>query len=71
MALFTFQCEACDKLSEILVRGEETPVCPDCGSDKLVKQASAFAAMSGGGSAPEMAPCGVQGGCSGGTCPYN
>ena len=71
MALFTFQCEDCQAVSEILVRGSETPACPQCGSTMLEKQASAFAAVMGGSQATEPAPCGVPGGCPGGSCPYS
>jgi putative FmdB family regulatory protein len=69
MPLFGYVCEKCDKRSEILIRGAETPVCPYCGSDRLVKQASAFAPMGASG-APSIPP-GCESCCSrrDGTCP--
>lgn len=70
MPLFGYYCEACKTHSEILVRGEETPVCPECGSKQLEKQMSHFAPVSGGG-APDMPPCAAGGGCPSGGCPFN
>lgn len=45
MPIYEYHCEKCGKDSELLVRSsEEKPVCPDCGSAKLTKQFSVFAA---------------------------
>jgi putative FmdB family regulatory protein len=67
MPLFKYECDECGVLSEILIRGSETPVCPECGSKKLVKQASAFAAMAGGSKQEVSAACPT---CPGaGACP--
>ncbi|MFM8903975.1 MAG: FmdB family zinc ribbon protein [Verrucomicrobiota bacterium] len=38
MPLFDFVCADCGKASEVLVRADERPVCPDCGSARLEKQ---------------------------------
>ena len=65
MPLFEYQCLQCKKNSEILVRGEETPECPECGSTKLEKQASQFAPMSGS----QPAPSPQCAGCPSGGCP--
>ena len=35
MPLYSFQCTACKAEFETLVRSSDTPVCPECGSDKL------------------------------------
>jgi putative FmdB family regulatory protein len=43
MPFFTYHCPACDSQFETLVRGDEVPVCPQCGSDKLERQVSAAA----------------------------
>lgn len=60
MPLFVFACQECHAENEILVRGETAPECPSCGSRKLTKQASAFAALSGGARQAEMpASCGA------------
>lgn len=72
MPLFSYQCESCETVSELLVRGTEAPVCPQCGSKKMIKQQSAFAPMASQRS--EAAPaCSAGPGacCSGGSCPYN
>ncbi len=74
MPLFVFECKDCHAENEILVRGETVPECPSCGSKKLVKQASAFAALSGGPSRGDMpAGCGASSCCQlqGGGCPLN
>jgi putative FmdB family regulatory protein len=55
MPIYEFHCEACDRDSEVLVRSsqwEGTP-CPHCGSTRLHKKFSTFAAASG---ASEAAP---------------
>jgi putative FmdB family regulatory protein len=70
MPLFAFVCRDCEKTSEILIRSEETPVCPQCGSRHMEKQMSHFAPMRGAESTP--APMPACAGCSnaGGGCPY-
>ncbi|NMG73320.1 FmdB family zinc ribbon protein [Aromatoleum diolicum] len=40
MPIFDFHCPACDKTFELLVRGSQTPQCPQCGSASLEKQVS-------------------------------
>ncbi len=54
MPIYEFHCEKCGKDSEVLVRSsnwEGTP-CPRCGSDKLSKKFSTFAANTAGSSEP-------------------
>ena len=62
MPLYDFVCESCDRRFEDLVRRDEIPECPQCGSAKKVeRQLPVFAVKSGGGapSAPEPCrPCG-------------
>lgn len=43
MPLFSYRCAACDHGFETLVRGDEVPVCPACGSDNLQKQVARIA----------------------------
>ena len=72
MPLFHFLCEKCQKQSEILLRGSEVPICPQCGSKRLTKQASAFAPVMGGSSASKDMPAGCHG-CPSrqkGACPH-
>jgi putative FmdB family regulatory protein len=70
MPLYEFHCVGCDRDSEVLVRTtrwEGTP-CPHCGSVKLEKKLSVFAA---GGEPAEPAPdcTGNPGAC--GRCALN
>ncbi|HPC16048.1 MAG TPA: zinc ribbon domain-containing protein [Candidatus Hydrogenedentes bacterium] len=71
MPLFRFVCEDCGQDREILVRGQESPACPNCGSPRLIKQASAFAPAARGGDSGGAMPPGCESCCSrrDGTCP--
>jgi putative FmdB family regulatory protein len=66
MPIFEYNCEQCGKEFEALVRGQEQPACPHCGSAKLSRLFSVPAApvVGGGGakSEPWAGPCG-RGGC--------
>ncbi|TWU03319.1 FmdB family zinc ribbon protein [Neorhodopirellula pilleata] len=80
MPLYEFECKKCSEVSgtsstkEILVRSpSETPVCPDCGDDRLNRLMSATAApamggrslpVSGGAASGEA--CGMPRCCGGG-----
>ena len=71
MPLFKYSCEKCHEESEILIRAEESPVCPHCGSKKLSKQLSAFSAQVAHRKQVPSAGCSASG-CShfqNGTCP--
>lgn len=72
MPLFKYVCRDCQNESEILVRSDEIPLCPQCDSEKLTKQLSAITPLSGGTPEPAMvgASCGADGVCpmSGGPC---
>jgi putative FmdB family regulatory protein len=59
MPLFDFECPACDKSVEILVRANETPECPECGSVKLTRLLSAPAAPHTGSRAGDLPICGA------------
>ncbi len=54
MPIYEYQCKSCDQHVELLIRGEETPECPSCGSLKLLKQFSVPAAHSGGASSGSL-----------------
>ena len=74
MPLFEYICTRCATRSEILVRGNERPACPECGSTRLKKQASAFAPKVGASAAGRPpVPCGSASSCSqlaSGACPH-
>ena len=69
MPLYEFDCAACGKSAELLVRSSnwKGTACPHCGSTKLTKKLSVFAPAGGHpttrSSAPPPAPCGRPGGC--------
>ena len=59
MPIYEFHCDDCGRDSEVLVRSsrwEGTP-CPECGSPKLSKKFSTFAASVAGGGAEAGASC--------------
>jgi putative FmdB family regulatory protein len=71
MPIYEFHCEKCGKDSEVLVRSSNWrgTKCPHCGSSKLDKKFSTFAAAGAGGgetSAPKHN--GGGGHCCGGAC---
>lgn len=75
MPLFEYICKACGAQVELLVTGNQKPVCPKCGSKKLEKQFSTFSAKSSG--ADTFAPsscstgaCPASNSCASGTCPF-
>jgi putative FmdB family regulatory protein len=70
MPIYEFHCEKCGKDSEILVRSAEWKgtKCPHCGSSKLDKKFSTFAAAGGGSDSPACESGGGGGGCCGGRC---
>jgi len=76
MPIYEYTCPGCEHDFELLVRGQEKPECPDCGSSKLEKRLSVPAAHTAGSSSlPIGTPplhgggCGLpqcgQGGCMG------
>ena len=44
MPIYEYVCMSCESHFEELVRPDETPPCPDCGSEQAKRQFSAFAA---------------------------
>jgi putative FmdB family regulatory protein len=71
MPIYEFHCEKCGKDSELLVRSSDWSgtKCPHCGSAKLDKKFSTFAAAGAGGDVGSCeAPGGRGGGCCGGHC---
>ncbi|MEM8943868.1 MAG: FmdB family zinc ribbon protein [Planctomycetota bacterium] len=65
MPLYEFVCQDCQCEQELLLRGEEMPLCESCGGDNLDKLLSVPAAHSGK-TAPEGPPpgfCGSGCGC--------
>ena len=73
MPIYEYSCRRCESAFELLVRGQETPECPECGSHKLQKLLSVPAAPAVKKSsplpvcAPEPGNCGRPQ-CGGGRC---
>jgi len=70
MPIYEYVCMSCESHFEELVRGDEQPLCPDCGSKKAKKQFSVFAAHGTSKQPGFSGPTGVSsgGGCCGGSC---
>jgi len=66
MPLFAYRCVACDTRTEMLVRGDESVTCPECGSSRMERQLSRFAPMSGASPEPACSGCALSQGCG---CP--
>jgi putative FmdB family regulatory protein len=72
MPIYEFHCEKCERDSEILVRSShwKGTTCPHCGSTKLTKKLSVFAAAGADGN--DATSCDSRGGgggsCCGGHC---
>jgi putative FmdB family regulatory protein len=58
MPLYEYTCCKCEAEFELLVRGDETPRCPACGSKRLDKHLSAPAAHTASrNQLPVCGPC--------------
>ncbi len=75
MPLYEYACQECQQDFELLIRADEQPACPHCGSQRLQKLLSTVFAHTAGGSAlpvcagPEQAGCGFSQ-CGGGACSF-
>ena len=58
MPIYEYTCESCKQQVELLIRADDTPQCPECGSEKLEKQFSVPAAHSGSGGGLPVMPSG-------------
>lgn len=67
MPLYEYVCRDCDRQFELLVRGSQPPICPECGSEQLTKLLSVVAAPGRGatGAGPADRP---PGSCGPGCC---
>ena len=69
MPIYEYVCMSCESHFEELVRHDETPACPDCGSVKAKRQFSVFAALGTSKQQPSFGgPSSSGGGCCGGSC---
>jgi putative FmdB family regulatory protein len=68
MPIYEYVCMSCESHFEELVRmDDESPSCPDCGTTKVAKQFSVFAAHGTSGTQPSFGGT-SGGGCCGGGC---
>jgi putative FmdB family regulatory protein len=67
MPIYEYVCMSCESHFEELVRHDETPACPDCGSEQAKRQFSVFAAH-GTSKQPSFGGASSGGGCCGGSC---
>jgi len=56
MPIYEYVCPKCQREFELLVRGDETAACPECGTTELSKLVSAPSAHSGTGVNPPGCP---------------
>lgn len=68
MPLYAYRCASCNQKFETLVRSDETPECPACGSADLLRQLSLIAKPAPGGDFGETACASADGACGAG-CP--
>jgi putative FmdB family regulatory protein len=69
MPLYEYTCTGCGDHFELLVRADEKPACPDCGSKRVEKQLSVPAAhMAKAASLPVCQPQPRAGGCGAPWC---
>jgi putative FmdB family regulatory protein len=70
MPIYEYVCMECESHFEELVRGDETPSCPDCGKANVSKQFSMFATRGTAATTPVFSGGAPRrsGGCCGGGC---
>ena len=73
MPLYEYTCESCSERSELLIMGNQQPVCPSCGSKDMHKEFSTFATNAEGGKSSAHAHSTGCGCCMGpqGSCGLN
>lgn len=75
MPLYEYECKQCGRPCELLVfQTREKPQCPSCGSTRLARKFSTFAAHSGSSAAakcPSGDVCPGQSSCASGRCPFS
>jgi putative FmdB family regulatory protein len=57
MPLYEYSCPDCHRDCELLIRGDDRPICPTCGGKRLNKLLSVPAAHTAGG-AKDLPICG-------------
>lgn len=67
MPIYEYACKKCGREFEELIRGDEKPVCPNCGDADVQRQMSVLAAHMAGsdGACPSRDACQMSHCCSG------
>ena len=63
MPIYEYTCDDCRTEFELLIRGQEKPVCPSCGRSRLTRSLSVTAAHVAGSKepgCPAQASCGMK-----------
>ena len=68
MPLYEYACHKCHREFELLIRSDEPPECPGCGSRKLEKLLSVPAAHTAGSGSLPVCDFAPPGGCGSPTC---
>ena len=68
MPLYEYACKKCNSEFELLIRSDEPPECPGCGSRKLEKLLSVPAAHMASSSQLPVCSVSPPGGCGSPTC---
>jgi putative FmdB family regulatory protein len=58
MPLYEYACPDCRRDCELLIRGQEQPICPSCGGRQLNKLLSVPAPHTAGSSSKALPSCG-------------
>ncbi len=69
MPIYEYTCKNCGHEFEELVRGDQQPACPSCGTSRIERQMSVSAghtAGSGPSACPARDACGMSGSCGDG-----
>ncbi|HYH02540.1 MAG TPA: FmdB family zinc ribbon protein [Bacillota bacterium] len=69
MPIYEFKCVKCShSFEELCAMGGSCEKCPNCGSNQVLKQMSAFSARSAGGEGTKTLGSGSCSSCHGGHC---
>lgn len=57
MPLYEYECCSCQSQFELLIRGDEAPVCPECGATRVERLLSVTARPAQAGAADSFPVC--------------
>jgi len=68
MPIYEYVCNKCGKQFELLLRGQDSPSCPECGHTRLTRNFSVPAAHTGGSGSSAAESCPVRESCGMSPC---